>query len=200
MDLKLIVEQGRTKSREVSLRSAETIIGRAEGSGLRIASAEVSRRHCVLRVRNDTVTIEDLGSSNGTQVNGRSIISRQVLKSGDRLKIGPVTFLVQLGAPRAERNVTPPVPARVAPKVDQLEILDDLPLAALDDESPDAEVMEDTDSLAPIKVDEEEHLPMIEAERVEDIPEAWALPQDNDMRGLLAGLDDDEDPRQSGRQ
>lgn len=52
----------------------------------------VSRRHARLVHRGDSVTLEDLGSTNGTYVNGRLISGPEVLHSGDRFQVGAVHF------------------------------------------------------------------------------------------------------------
>jgi pSer/pThr/pTyr-binding forkhead associated (FHA) protein len=95
MDVRLVVEQGRRRLRVVRLRGPATRIGRARGSGVRIPSAEVSRQHCVLRVEDGLVTVEDLDSVNGTFLNGEAVVGCQVVRPGDRLNVGPVTFVVE---------------------------------------------------------------------------------------------------------
>jgi pSer/pThr/pTyr-binding forkhead associated (FHA) protein len=95
MDVRLVVEQGRRRLRVVRLRGPATRIGRARGSGVRIPSAEVSRQHCVLRVEEGLVTVEDLDSVNGTFLNGEAVVGCRVVRPGDRLHVGPVTFVVE---------------------------------------------------------------------------------------------------------
>jgi pSer/pThr/pTyr-binding forkhead associated (FHA) protein len=95
MDVRLVVEQGRRRLRVVRLRGPATRIGRARGSGVRIPSAEVSRQHCVLRVEGGLVTVEDLDSVNGTFLNGEAVVGCRVVRPGDRLHVGPVTFVVE---------------------------------------------------------------------------------------------------------
>jgi pSer/pThr/pTyr-binding forkhead associated (FHA) protein len=95
MDVRLVVEKGRKRLRVVKLRGPATRIGRARGSGVRIPSAEVSRQHCVLRVEDGLVTVEDLDSVNGTYLNGETVVGSQVVRPGDRLNVGPVTFVVE---------------------------------------------------------------------------------------------------------
>src|SRR5207244_5197864 len=58
-------------------------------------SAAVSRRHCVLRIDNGSVNVEDLDSVNGTFINGQRVVGKQVLRPGDRLEIGPLQFMVE---------------------------------------------------------------------------------------------------------
>src|SRR5947209_7266399 len=95
MEVRLVIEQGKTRKRTFHLSHDEGVIGRQSGCAIRIPSPEVSRRHCVLRVRNGYVTVEDLKSSNGTQLNGEDVKGAQVVRPGDRLRIGPVTFIVE---------------------------------------------------------------------------------------------------------
>lgn len=65
----------------------ELEIGR-DARGLRLGDALVSRKHARLSANRDLVVLEDLGSSNGTFVNGERIHSLAVLSPGDRIGIG----------------------------------------------------------------------------------------------------------------
>ena len=68
------------------------MIGRAAEAHLRIDYSEVSRIHCELRQSVDeSWLITDMGSRNGTLVNGRSVEQAR-LNSGDQLKLGPVSL------------------------------------------------------------------------------------------------------------
>ncbi len=95
MDVQLEVVGGTTKRQSLRLRSAETIIGRQHGCDLRIPSASVSRRHCRLSVQDGFLMVEDLDSANGTFVNGERVATTTAVKPGDKLEIGPVTFVVK---------------------------------------------------------------------------------------------------------
>ena len=99
MTVKLLVVSGHTSKKEVTLRRPRTVVGRKKGCKIRIQSESVSRIHCSLVTQGGRLIAKDLGSSNGTLVNGRRI-KEQALQAGDKLKIGPITFLVQIiGAP-----------------------------------------------------------------------------------------------------
>jgi pSer/pThr/pTyr-binding forkhead associated (FHA) protein len=102
MDVRLVVEKGAKKKREIRLKSEDTIIGRRTGCDLRVPSASVSRRHCRLSFRDDCLVVEDLQSANGTYVNGIRVTDSQVVNPGDRLEVGPVTFLVQYKGPAGQ--------------------------------------------------------------------------------------------------
>jgi pSer/pThr/pTyr-binding forkhead associated (FHA) protein len=83
--------------REIPVEKDEFLIGRAPDCDLRLDVAAVSRHHCMLRVTADEVTLVDLGSSNGTYLNGERVRSQATLKSGDELHIENVVYLVDLG-------------------------------------------------------------------------------------------------------
>ena len=71
-------------------------IGRAKDCHLRSDSSKVSRQHCVINIHDDTVKIVDLGSENGTFVNGKQIVTQQELKDGDELTVGRHSFVVSI--------------------------------------------------------------------------------------------------------
>lgn len=69
------------------LQSPETGIGREPGCDVRIDSGYVSKHHAAVRIGSQGYTLADLGSSNGTYVNGHRV-TLAVLKDGDRVEIG----------------------------------------------------------------------------------------------------------------
>lgn len=83
------------KKREFPVNGATTVIGRRPDAGLRIPAGDVSRQHCELHLGNGALLVKDLGSANGTYVNGKRI-AEQKLSAGDRLAVGPVLFIVQI--------------------------------------------------------------------------------------------------------
>ena len=89
---------------------AELYVGR-EGQQLTVEDAEMSRRHAVLRVAAGTITVEDLGSRNGTFVNEQRIASVTSLAPGDVVRFGTTSFTVEATA------APPPAPAAPAPVV-----------------------------------------------------------------------------------
>lgn len=69
--------------------SASTIVGRDPESGVRLDGDEfASARHARIDPRPDGVWVEDLGSTNGTFVNGAQITSKRLLQPGDVLRVG----------------------------------------------------------------------------------------------------------------
>jgi pSer/pThr/pTyr-binding forkhead associated (FHA) protein len=65
------------------------IVGRSPSSGLMLEATEVSRAHCRLVVVDDAVLATDLGSTNGTFVDGRRITQPTLLTDGAVMQIGP---------------------------------------------------------------------------------------------------------------
>lgn len=70
----------------------QMVIGRHTECNLQLAEGQASRRHAKLTVAEDGVWLEDLGSANGTFVNGVQIVARVPLKSGDRLRFDVEEF------------------------------------------------------------------------------------------------------------
>jgi DNA-binding winged helix-turn-helix (wHTH) protein len=86
--------------RAFTLVSGENSIGRDPDSTVQVDHAAVSRRHARIVVVDPTATIEDLGSRNGTFVNGRRI-SRADLHDGAILGLGPIVLTVHIRWPSA---------------------------------------------------------------------------------------------------
>jgi len=83
--------------REIPLAAEQFLIGRGSDCDLRLHVSEISRHHCLLRVQGGEVTLVDLGSSNGTYVNGTRVLSQATLRTGDEIRVGPCRFFVDLG-------------------------------------------------------------------------------------------------------
>ena len=75
--------------RHLPLLEGSHVVGRSEDADIRIVAPGISRRHARIIVRGDQVMLEDLGSKNGTHVNGRRV-STCVLADGDRIQFGTV--------------------------------------------------------------------------------------------------------------
>jgi len=82
--------------REIPLTGDEFLIGRGEDCDLSVHDPETSRHHCLIRIRGNEITIADLGSSNGTHINGHRLLSQVKLKTGDEIAIGNSRFVVDL--------------------------------------------------------------------------------------------------------
>ena len=92
MEAKITVRKGKAKRKEVTLQ-LPVIVGRSTESGLCIPNAVVSRQHCEIFESGGEVRVRDLGSTNGTTVDGKWI-AEVVLRPHDRFEIGPYSFEV----------------------------------------------------------------------------------------------------------
>lgn len=70
------------------LRRGETLIGRSPYCSIVLSNGHASRQHCALRHLDDGLFISDLGSSNGTLVNGEELAEDRQLFPGDLIQIG----------------------------------------------------------------------------------------------------------------
>ncbi len=96
MDVKLVVLGGKHPGQEIAVQGPEFLVGRAPECKLRPNSDMVSRRHCMITISEGRVAIRDLGSRNGTIVNGEKIAGERELHTSDKLKVGPLEFEVHL--------------------------------------------------------------------------------------------------------
>jgi DNA-binding winged helix-turn-helix (wHTH) protein len=86
--------------REIALIDGANVIGRDSGSTIQIDSPGVSRHHARILVARGEATLEDLGSKNGTQLNGARITGPARLSDGDQIALGTVrlTFRTESAA------------------------------------------------------------------------------------------------------
>lgn len=95
MDVALVLVKADGSSKEIKLDRSAMTIGRDESCRLRIPAKSVSRRHCEVKIDDGEVIVTDLGSSNGTFVNGRRVKSTE-LAPGDLLALGAFVFVVRI--------------------------------------------------------------------------------------------------------
>jgi pSer/pThr/pTyr-binding forkhead associated (FHA) protein len=107
----LVFKEGPLAGRRVEV-DTELVVGR-EDAGLTIDDDQISRRHAVIRSGDGGVEIEDLGSRNGTFVNGVRIESATRLAGGDTVKLGQ--SVLQVESARAAATVVSAAPATVTP-------------------------------------------------------------------------------------
>jgi predicted component of type VI protein secretion system len=100
MKISLVVASGVHQGKAIPVPGAKFVIGRDPDCQLRPASQAVSKHHCAIITRDGRVYIQDFGSTNGTFVNDAQLEanSEVELKSGERLRVGPLDFSVQFTA------------------------------------------------------------------------------------------------------
>jgi Protein kinase domain/FHA domain len=110
--LRLKVTAGNATGTKIEV-SDELVIGRhAEGVGRLADDVEISRRHARLTRAGSGFVVEDLGSTNGTFLNGRRIEGPELLSVGDEIELGGTRMIVQVSA------TTPPATPTPAPAHD----------------------------------------------------------------------------------
>jgi pSer/pThr/pTyr-binding forkhead associated (FHA) protein len=196
MNLRLVVKQARGRRQVLRIKQASAVLGRAYGSTVRIPSVEVSRQHCRLRQANGVVTVEDLDSVNGTFVNGRPVSSPQLVRPGDRLEVGPITFVVEY-----ELSDEALARFRDIPAMEQIEEV--LPVEEAEepqqDEELSLETLSDADLIIPEVLPEEEESEDAPAtSNIFDFDEdKWEMPRGglHDVWSEADELDDEADEK-----
>jgi pSer/pThr/pTyr-binding forkhead associated (FHA) protein len=104
----VIVRGGPDAGRE-QLLPETLVVGRTPAADLVLTDPTVSRRHVELRMEGTTVVVEDLGSSNGTSVNGDAIEIATRLGAGDLIRIGSTEMevVMETGESPASTPTTP---------------------------------------------------------------------------------------------
>ena len=104
MQVVLKVVGGKHNGREIKISVPKFVIGRGEETQLRPSSDLVSRNHCCIISKNGQVFVEDMGSRNGTYVNGERLEARHTVRSGDSLRVGRLQFELVLDPARSAKN------------------------------------------------------------------------------------------------
>ena len=92
---KLLIEDDEGKTVAVPLIREEITVGRTDGNTIRLTEQNVSRKHARLTLRGGVLRIEDLGSYNGTSLNGSALSGVATLKDGDVILIGDYRLGIQ---------------------------------------------------------------------------------------------------------
>ena len=94
----LVVIGGRHAGVRLVVPAGETTVGRDATSELVLDDDGFSRHHAMLVRAAHTVTIEDVGSTNGTWVNGERVTTARELRQGDRIQLGTALLALEGGA------------------------------------------------------------------------------------------------------
>jgi pSer/pThr/pTyr-binding forkhead associated (FHA) protein len=120
MKVQLVVVRGKPEGKVIPLVGPSFKIGRGETCHLRPSSELVSREHTEFTITGDVIQIRDMGSRNGTLVNGKALTSEAVqLKDRDLVQVGPLTFAVSIqgvAAAPAKASAPSPVGAKASPE------------------------------------------------------------------------------------
>ena len=121
-----------------------TVVGRKEDCDLKINHKSVSKMHCVLVKTDGLLLLRDLGSTNGTRVNGHRV-RRAALLPKDQVSIAGFKYQVHLGGPAEP----PPVPALAHEHTQQM---DRRELSDLLQQSPQRELKDSSEEIPSAKV------------------------------------------------
>lgn len=99
MKVKLKVLQGKLKGKggesaglEVTISKARFVIGTASDCHMRCPSSLISHHHCEITVSDGKVKLRDLDSESGTFLNDERLAREEIVKSGDRMRVGRLEF------------------------------------------------------------------------------------------------------------
>ncbi|MFW5871453.1 MAG: FHA domain-containing protein [Verrucomicrobiota bacterium] len=111
---KLIVIEGNLEGQVFELKEGSTTVGRQTDCDVRIEDPSVSGHHCTIDVAEDSCTVKDSGSTNGTAINGKEI-QEQPLETGDILNVGSVRMRLESDneqpvSVQPPENLQPPEP------------------------------------------------------------------------------------------
>ena len=109
--VRLVLRSGPRAGQIIPLESSELSLGRDTSNDIVLEDPEVSRRHARIYVQGNYYFIEDLGSTNGTSINGQRLVGPYQLQSGDLITLGEHTNLVFETA----KDPRPPAPGKTPP-------------------------------------------------------------------------------------
>jgi pSer/pThr/pTyr-binding forkhead associated (FHA) protein len=91
-ELTLEIGSGPQRGQRIPIVMNEFYIGRDPGCQFRVNEGTVSRKHCVITVGTSDARVKDLGSRNGTRLNGHLLQGEVPLRSGDTITVGSTLF------------------------------------------------------------------------------------------------------------
>ncbi len=192
MQARLKVLHDKANVKQVKLLPV-TLIGRSTDCNLKIASSQVSRNHCRITLGDDAVFVEDLGSANGTLVDGQLLTAHQptAIAPGAHLIVGPAEFQIDYVASTSatmvlSRSGAPPVPE--LPSTEMIFPTSQLPVQSLpaapqpSSATPQAEFVATVESLqtvvydsVPVPAAPEASVPPVAAYAALPVPDAVAV-------------------------
>lgn len=111
--LRLFVKSPGKDQKVFELRSEEVVVGRDPGADVPVEDRTLSRRHCRIYLGSDGWRVTDLGSRNGTLLNGTPILDAR-LSEGDRIEVGETQLGVFLPGSARRQPAVKPVPGLAA--------------------------------------------------------------------------------------
>ena len=146
LNAELRVISGKQAGSLIPLSSGRFLIGREEDCHLRPGNDLVSRHHCVFKTDEYSVRIRDLGSTNGTFVNGERLNGEIMLNTGDQVKVGTLEFevLVHEGSETPAETDAQAAPVTIEGEPDASQTMVEMPVTGGEDSSQDLAAMQET--------------------------------------------------------
>jgi CheY-like chemotaxis protein len=98
----------------IAITTFPCVVGRHRDCDYRIDNPLISRRHCAFSLRGDEVCVEDVGSRNGTFINGKAVLGLEPLHDGNLLHLASLSYRVRLPAQPTAPVVEPEATGRAA--------------------------------------------------------------------------------------
>ena len=157
LQARLKVVGGKHDGQYIPLTTERFLIGREEDCHLRPSSEMISRHHCAITLDGFTVRLRDLGSTNGTFVNGERIHHAVTLSQGDRIEVGKLCFEISITEVTVESGTQPaePMPDSVlsgeTAELSSSDTSDEIPVApVLGDSNTNLNAGSETTVMAPV--------------------------------------------------
>src|SRR6185436_3278193 len=125
----LVIINGPETGKSFDLSAPESVLGRHSGVDIKLSGTNVSRRHSRIYSEGSSWFVEDLGSSNGTFLNGLKLSVPAALKPGDEIRIGAFLLQFESVVPQVDPELT--IRARTAAHTNNLELFEDNPAQKL---------------------------------------------------------------------
>ena len=191
MQVVLVMFRADGERKSFSITRDVTVMGRREDCDFRIPLGDISRKHCRLIKEDEALKVEDLGSSNGTYVNGKRVHDAE-LAPGDTVQIGPVVFVVQLDGQPADEELHPYHPGEVGAQEQEEEVA-----LEAEGESEDAVQLDDHEQPAEATLDKDGDFdPMSVLEGNVDSDIMPALPDSAIREDIMLDMSDSRQQRE----
>ena len=104
----LVIKSGKHAGKKIPIKPGlDFTIGRDATCQIRLASTDVSRQHCRLRITKNGVRLDDLKSRNGTYLDGFLVQAAVIIRPESTLRVGEMEFQLKSTAPRLPQEPEP---------------------------------------------------------------------------------------------
>jgi hypothetical protein len=104
----LVIQQPDGSMQELALEAEHTVLGRTEACDIVLAGQLISRRHVRIKRADHCYILEDLGSHNGTTINGERVLGPRTLHDGDCIELGGIRRLFFVDGDATSTRPQPP--------------------------------------------------------------------------------------------